>query len=960
MIISCVNNYVIKGELIDNRSTWQNRQKIHYIFSFFCMLSKTNHFNASRCLHMDQSTSLSKCQSVRFRDTVVQFQTMVFNGIECVCLEDIQRRFPSVTVLSIDNIQLSFLRDDNGNYLNPLRIKARIDHIINAVEPIQKSTDTTVHALFNHLDAKIQEMDKKTDLILANTQETLVRMKHIMTQMYELHEYTTPRYFFILPVKHHNWKTINTVQNLFLLHYKLYFLCECSDEPDKLHVAPHDGYSVKTPSEFIANYGSYLRTTLNIARGVLSVGGYLIPQSGNVSTFMNNTLPSSAKERTNYDEMNNKLDVVENMLNKTNNELVHVDQSMRRQVVFPDVPLQGSQLRELEAFLDIVDNNHSLGNLYRIVTDDGHVRWVCLQHYNAIGFNNKLSEYIRQLEAIGGKFNKETKEIILTGNLTSKNIDMICNALNKGFTILTLVFQNCLLNTKDLDKLFDTIINRSSIHRLILTNVQVHKWMGISKSICDYVIVDFKNQSLKVQFSSDYQKEDTKMIVRLFQQNKICRTFHFYGYDLSIHNQDLLNCLKNNQELTTLTINHFMNIEFLNEILISNQFLRRLKLSFLFNSSSILFSLCQAIGQNKTLTDLDIIDHTCIDDKTATIELLKILRGHKSIKHLHLHIFNIQPSKENESCLIDSLLNDKFISHLRISDSNVSHELILAITHACEEFYSLTSVEFYQSQLLEDDISKLQLLYTNESLTHLIISENSYWSILLKEMQDLQFPQYQNIKLEQKLEQSYIQSSVCLDEMELIDQDMNIVVQQAINNKQCKSLSLQSNKITSIGVSIIAEALNNNNTLETLYLGNNYISDDGINSLVNILSNHNNTLKILVLQHNRIADKSVKYLCQLLEVNQTLIWLYLGENEITDEGVRILSKTIENQNNTLEMLVLSSNKLITDSSVDYLLQMIKHNQSLKKLWIDNCNLTEVGKQRFDEIQQLKTDFYVRV
>ena len=98
----------------------------------------------------------------------------------------------------------------------------------------------------------------------------------------------------------------------------------------------------------------------------------------------------------------------------------------------------------------------------------------------------------------------------------------------------------------------------------------------------------------------------------------------------------------------------------------------------------------------------------------------------------------------------------------------------------------------------------------------------------------------------------------------------------------------------------------------------------------------------------------------MLEVNQSLVWLYLGENEISDEGIRLLAKAIEHQNNTLEMLVLSSNKLVTDASVDDLLQMITQNRTLKKLWIDNCNLSEAGKQRLDKIQQSKTDFYVRV
>jgi hypothetical protein len=214
------------------------------------------------------------------------------------------------------------------------------------------------------------------------------------------------------------------------------------------------------------------------------------------------------------------------------------------------------------------------------------------------------------------------------------------------------------------------------------------------------------------------------------------------------------------------------------------------------------------------------------------------------------------------------------------------------------------------------------------------------------------------MKLEQIIAQSNNHSPLCLDEMELIDYDMKIIVKESIINKQFNFLSLQSNKFTSIGAAILAESLKNNQSLETLYLGNNYISDDGVASLVHALISHNNVVKILVLQKNKITDKGAKYLAQLLEVNQTLIWLYLGENEISDEGVRMISKAIETHNKTLEMLVLSSNSLLTDLSVDYLLPMIENNQSLKKLWIDGCNLSNSGTQKLKNIQQSKKDFYV--
>lgn len=218
----------------------------------------------------------------------------------------------------------------------------------------------------------------------------------------------------------------------------------------------------------------------------------------------------------------------------------------------------------------------------------------------------------------------------------------------------------------------------------------------------------------------------------------------------------------------------------------------------------------------------------------------------------------------------------------------------------------------------------------------------------------------QNSELDAKIKQSCIHSSICLDNMKLVDQDMEIIVKQVIVNKQCNFISLQSNKFTSIGASILADALNDNTTLEMLYLGNNFISDDGVYFLSNALSLKNNVLKTLVLQKNRITDKGTKCLAEMLKINDTLLWLYLGENQISDEGVRILADTLENHNHTLEMLVLSSNKSVTDLSVNYLLPMIKSNQSLKKLWIDDCNISELSKSKFNEMKQLRQDFYIRL
>ena len=92
--------------------------------------------------------------------------------------------------------------------------------------------------------------------------------------------------------------------------------------------------------------------------------------------------------------------------------------------------------------------------------------------------------------------------------------------------------------------------------------------------------------------------------------------------------------------------------------------------------------------------------------------------------------------------------------------------------------------------------------------------------------------------------------------LKLIDEDMDIIIKEAIIKKQCTCLYLSSNKFTSISASSLAQVLNNNNTLERLYLTDNQIGDDGVYSIVKILSINNNILKRLNLQ-KMVLHKSV-------------------------------------------------------------------------------------------------------
>ncbi|CAF0794758.1 unnamed protein product [Adineta steineri] len=212
-----------------------------------------------------------------------------------------------------------------------------------------------------------------------------------------------------------------------------------------------------------------------------------------------------------------------------------------------------------------------------------------------------------------------------------------------------------------------------------------------------------------------------------------------------------------------------------------------------------------------------------------------------------------------------------------------------------------------------------------------------------------------NPKLEALISQFQSCSSMNLSKQHLTDSDMDIVIQQAVVNKQCTNLWLECNKITSKGASILANALHNNTTLCELWLYGNQISDTGVHYLATVLA-INTTLKKLGLAFNNITNAGVSHLVEMLKKNHTLIMLGLAMNKIGNQGVHALANTIAHENTSLEVLTLDRNEFISDSSIDALVNMIKQNQSMKELWINDCNLSEKGKKKFREKIAFKKDF----
>ena len=159
----------------------------------------------------------------------------------------------------------------------------------------------------------------------------------------------------------------------------------------------------------------------------------------------------------------------------------------------------------------------------------------------------------------------------------------------------------------------------------------------------------------------------------------------------------------------------------------------------------------------------------------------------------------------------------------------------------------------------------------------------------------------------------------------ITDDDIPFVVERALVERRAVYLLLTDNKLTAEGVKLLVEKLN---ALET----------------------DASRLQSLDLSGNPLEDEVTVHLAQLFDQTDTkLSHLRLERVNITDQGVQQLSTAVS-ATGVLTKLYLNENKLITDASVDSLIEMLK---TLNRLEVANCGLSAEGQKRLKEAAALQ-------
>ncbi|KAF9298150.1 hypothetical protein BGZ88_007776 [Linnemannia elongata] len=293
---------------------------------------------------------------------------------------------------------------------------------------MQTEADTLARRMEEMLKHSIEQQERSIEM----QQEALNRLAliqnkvaAILTQTYELHEYPIPRLFIVLP-KESTSKTETLgrgIKNLFANQFTLYFLCECGEHTKpvdgrptnpnlkhEIHIARHEGYDIDRPTEFFEKYGSYILTLLQMLKYGVAIAGVLVPplsQLNIVDTVEGTHGGISTVLRDLGPKVDCSIAYIEG-LTGAQSQLVSSDSGSTSVGLGGVEALEGADLRHLESFLKTSDKGRVLGNLYRIVTSEGHVKWVCLDHYRE-NYRAKAAQDLRDaMPGLVGRYDEST------------------------------------------------------------------------------------------------------------------------------------------------------------------------------------------------------------------------------------------------------------------------------------------------------------------------------------------------------------------------------------------------------------------------------------------------------------------------------------------------------------------------------------------------------------------------
>ncbi|KAF9358456.1 hypothetical protein BGX34_008926 [Mortierella sp. NVP85] len=300
----------------------------------------------------------------------------------------------------------------------------------NLLPVIQEHTRASfnLHRSFSQaiLEGKVEELDGLSKLFMASFQG----LQASTAQLVELHKALESKQLGALhqltlfkghvqtifahnnelhegPIPRRQWDSGNSHS----IKFRLYFLCECREHTmptnsktrHHIHLAKHEGYDIMNHKDFFQRYGTYVLAILKMIRFGIPAANVIVPLSHLISTDAIDQVTARMQLSTETIELG--IDQVMSYIEKItteNNELIDVSSGQLESIMTPE----DADLRDLESYLKGHDRGAVLGNLNRTLTAEGHVRWVCIDHYRKNHQEKQTNALVDMVKTLEGSFDK--------------------------------------------------------------------------------------------------------------------------------------------------------------------------------------------------------------------------------------------------------------------------------------------------------------------------------------------------------------------------------------------------------------------------------------------------------------------------------------------------------------------------------------------------------------------------
>ncbi|KAF9902835.1 hypothetical protein EC991_004494 [Linnemannia zychae] len=221
------------------------------------------------------------------------------------------------------------------------------------------------------------------------------------------------------------------------MKFRLFFLCDDivnntelihGSYKHSIHPIGHKGYNIVRQNEFFKKYGSFILTALHMTKHRTSSPGAGGPDlqrrksfdwPARVDSGIADDLPAEMLELSDrlyltecYDEPFDDLDA------KVDSSIAYLESILEPRALLASSDtktleeqpraLSPEDLLQLQSFLKTSDQEQTLGNLYRTMTPDGNVKWVCPDHYHTSLAAKAVPHLQAAIHDLGGVFNEFT------------------------------------------------------------------------------------------------------------------------------------------------------------------------------------------------------------------------------------------------------------------------------------------------------------------------------------------------------------------------------------------------------------------------------------------------------------------------------------------------------------------------------------------------------------------------